>query len=146
MGTASYQSDFAAWAFAQADLLRVGNLKNLDIANLVEEIEAMGRSEHRSLENRLILLIGHLLKWQFQQDRRGNSWSRTIREQRKGIGKLVKDSPSLKAHFDDDEWFVDIWDSAVSFAVAETDLDIFPNQPIWSLSQVLQDGWLPSEE
>jgi hypothetical protein len=50
------------------------------------------------LTNRFERLLAHLLKWQYQPDRRdsdGKSWLRTIREQRRKIPKLIRDNPSL---------------------------------------------------
>ena len=90
----TYETDFAQWAFDQANLLRTGKLQNLDVTNLIEEIEAMGRSEHRELRNRFVILIGHLLKWQFQPERQGTSWRRTIAEQRRQIPLVLSDSPN----------------------------------------------------
>lgn len=147
MKTISYNNDFAGWAFQQAELMRAGKLDSLDIANLIEEMECMGRSEHREFESRLVVLIGHLLKWKFQPERQGNSWKRTIREQRKSVMKLLKDSPSLKARFNDGEWYQDIWESAVTLAISETGLDTFPETPIWPLeSQVLSVDFFPEPE
>lgn len=144
MNPIAYEQDFAAWAFNQAALMKAGQLNHLDLNNLIEEMESMGRSEHRELGNRMILLIGHLLKWHYQPARQGNSWRRTIAVQRKNVLKLLQDSPSLKAHFDDVEWFQDIWTEAVDFAERETQLhDIFPEEPIWPLSDILTDHWLP---
>lgn len=69
----SYQHDFYGWTQQQVELLRSGHLNELDIENLIEEIETMGRSETRAVESRLIVLLSHLLKWQFQPERRGKT-------------------------------------------------------------------------
>jgi hypothetical protein len=55
----SYEKDFYSWTQEQADLLRNGQFNNLDIPNLIEEIETMGRSEKRELESRLTILLIH---------------------------------------------------------------------------------------
>jgi len=39
-----YDRDFYAWIQQQVGMLRVGNLGSLDMDNLIEEIESMGRS------------------------------------------------------------------------------------------------------
>jgi hypothetical protein len=146
MKTISYNSDFAAWAYQQAVLLKSGQFKDLDIENLVEEMEAMSRSEHRELKNRLAILIMHLLKWKYQPERQGNSWRRTINVQRTDIYELLQDSPSLKAHFHDKNWLQNVWDAALVLAEKETQLDgIFPDDPIWSIDEILKNGWYPSE-
>jgi hypothetical protein len=92
-----YDTDFYAWTQKQVQLLRQRDLNNLDIDNLVEEIESLGKQEKRELVNRLKILIGHLLKWQYQPTHRSRSWIRTIREQRNEIKNIIQDNPSLKS-------------------------------------------------
>jgi hypothetical protein len=91
-----YEQDFYAWTVEQARLLRAGELSVIDAVNLAEEIESMGRRDRRELENRLTVLLMHLLKWQMQPDQRSRSWSATMREQRRQIEKLLRESPSLR--------------------------------------------------
>ena len=67
----THESDTYTWAKEQAALLRAGRLEALDVANLIEELDAMGARERRELVNRLVVLLVHLLKWQHQPDRRG---------------------------------------------------------------------------
>ena len=59
-----YEKDFYSWALHHAQLLREGRFAELDIEHLAEELEDMGKSDRRSLENRCIILIAHLLKWE----------------------------------------------------------------------------------
>jgi hypothetical protein len=91
-----YETDFYAWTVEQARLLRCGELSAIDAENIAEEIESMGRSDRRELESRLVVLIQRLLKWEKQPDLRSKSWSATIREQRRQIEKLLRESPSLR--------------------------------------------------
>jgi hypothetical protein len=95
-----YETDFHAWAFEQASLLRAGKLAEADLSNLIEEIESMGRSEQRELVNRLVILLLHLLKWRFQPALRGNSWRLSIKEQRIRLACHLEDNPSLKSKLD----------------------------------------------
>ncbi len=46
-----YESDFYSWTQRQADMLRSGKLETADLANIIEEIETLGRSEESSLES-----------------------------------------------------------------------------------------------
>ena len=144
----TYEQDFVGWLNTQAELLKTGKVNELDIKNLVEEIEAMGRSEKRELESRMIILVMHLLKWTFQPNNQSRSWANTINEQRRRIGRVIKDSPSLKNSLNDTEWFNDIWQSALYQAVSETGLDIkiFPEQPIWTTQQILVDDFFPHHD
>lgn len=95
---ASYETDFFGWTIHQARMLREKNWQALDITNLIEEIESLGRQERRELENRLGLLVGHLLKWQYQPEKQSRSWKIAIRSQRQEIAKLLVDNPSLKPY------------------------------------------------
>ena len=93
-----YETDFYAWTLEQAKLLKQGELNQLDILNLIEEIESLGKREKQELRNRLGILIGHLLKWEYQSDKRSNSWKATIREQRRRIKEHLQENPSLKSY------------------------------------------------
>lgn len=95
MPTIDYEQDFVAWLEDQAQKLRSGQLTDLDTENIAEELESMGRSDKRALNNRLETLLAHLLKWQIQTEHRTASWKSTIAEQRNRIEDLLEDSPSL---------------------------------------------------
>ena len=97
MSTATlYETDFYAWTQTQAAALHQANFDQLDITNLIEEIEDMGKSQQRQLESRLIVLLVHLLKWQFQPNQRSPRWEATIRIQRLELADLLADNPSLR--------------------------------------------------
>lgn len=142
MGT-PYEQDVVAWAQEQAALLRTGQFAALDIKHIAEEIEDVGKSEKRELASRMALLLAHLLKWQYQPERRGNSWIRTIKAQRRGIADALDDTPSLKAALGDERWLRRAWDDALAKAIDETGLDSFPEDCPWSVAQVLEAGFLP---
>ena len=91
-----YEEDFYAWTVEQARLLRGGDVSAIDVSNIAEEIESLGRSDRRELRSRLTVLLMHLLKWRQQRERRSTSWSGTIREQRRQIELVLDDSPSLR--------------------------------------------------
>ena len=93
-----YETDFYAWTQQQAKLLKIKAWDELDTANLIEEIESLGRKERQELRNRLGILIGHLLKWQYQPQYRSNSWLATIKEQRRELQILLTENPSLKSY------------------------------------------------
>jgi hypothetical protein len=96
--TTLYDSDFYAWTQQQVDLLRAGQWAQVDIENLIEEIESLGKQQQQELRNRLEVLLGHLLKWYFQPEARSKSWRATINEQRFKIQRLLKENPSLKPY------------------------------------------------
>jgi len=100
MQTNLYESDFYAWTSEQAKLLQLRKLDQLDFENLIEEITSLGKQQQQELRNRLGLIIGHLLKWQYQPEKRTRSWQVTIQLQRQEIQDLLEDNPSLKSYLD----------------------------------------------
>jgi hypothetical protein len=138
-----YEEDFYGWAMANASLMKEGKMSDLDIENLVEEIESMGRSENRQLRNRLAILIAHLLKWKYQPSLQGKSWELTIWNQREQIKMLLEDSPSLKSKIEED--FISAYQFASKQAVKEMMLlkSPFPQSCPYTLEQCLKDEFLP---
>ena len=133
-----YDSDFYGWAFQQASLLRSGAYAEADIANIVEELETMGRSERRELINRLAVLLTQLLKWDAQPALRGTGWRLTIREQRRQVARVLADNPSLRPQFG--ELLSDAFGDALLAAQRETGLleSAFPPMCPWPAEQVLR--------
>lgn len=117
-----YQQDYYQWLNTTAQLLRDRRLDDVDFDNLIEEIEDMGSSQRRELKNRLIVLLMHLLKYQYQPSKRSSSWVSTILEQRRQLEFLLKDSPSLKPYYL--EVFFDCYTDAVKDASSETKLPL----------------------
>ena len=143
MGTA-YETDVVAWANEQAALLRSGQLSAIDIEHIAEEILDVGKSEQRELENRMAVLLAHLLKWQVQPERQGKSWKNTIKHQRHAIHRLLKKTPSLKSDLEDANWWAGVWTDTLVIAERETGLDDFPETCPWSIENILSNDWLPA--
>lgn len=138
-----YHTDFYAWTHRQATLLRDEDFAELDVHNLVEEIEAMGRSERRELASRLQVLIMHLLKWRYQATMRSRSWQSTIRSQRSELTRLLADNPSLRISLPD---VIDqVYRDAMQDAIEETGLlePDFPSTCPYSATEVLDRAFLP---
>lgn len=138
-----YETDFYAWANQQAELLRAGKLSAADVEHIAEEIESMGKSEKRELVSRLDVLLLHLLKWQFQPERRGKSWRRTIREQRIRLASHMDDNPGLRARISDA--MTEGYRLALIGAADETDLpeDTFPAECPWSFETIMDETFWP---
>lgn len=115
-----YDRDYCLWLETTAKLLRDRKLESLDFEHLIEEIEDMGKEKRRELKNRLIVLLMHLLKYQYQPEKRSASWVNTIWEQYYQIESLLEDSPSLKPYYL--EIFSDCYLKAVRAASTETKL------------------------
>lgn len=93
---ASYGADFYTWTMEQAALLRAGRLGELDLANLAEEIETLGRSEFSALASAYRVILIHMLKWDHQPEKRTRAWATSIETQRVHVDEELQDSPGLK--------------------------------------------------
>lgn len=140
-----YEADFYAWTQEQAKLLRAQQWDLIDVANLIEEVETLGRQERRELVNRLGVLLGHLLKWQYQPDLQGSSWQATIREQRRKIKRLLEQNPSLSSYLE--EALQEGYEDGLDLAVRETNLpyETFPEDCPYQLEQALSDEFMLNE-
>jgi len=143
MSNSLYDQDFFAWTNEQAALLRSGRLSEADIDHIAEEIESMGKTEKRELVSRLNVLLLHLLKWQFQPDRRGPSWQTKIRVQRRALWRHMVDNPSLKTALSD--CIAEGYGDAVIEAAGETGLpdSSFPTICPWSFEQFMDPTFWP---
>jgi hypothetical protein len=141
--TQLYDCDFYAWTQTMADALRSRNWIALDIENLIEELDSLGRRERQELENRMIVLLAHLLKWQYQPENRSHSWRATLREQRRRIRKLLKESPSLQPLIL--ETLVEAYPSGRDLVIQETNLpdETFPEDCPYEFEVAIDADFFP---
>ena len=138
-----YEEDFAAWSFEQAQRLRMLRIPGVDVENIAEEIESLGRSDKRALRSHTRVLLMHLLKYRYQDGFAGPSWRNTIRVQREAIEELLDESPSLRPTMGG--VVAAIYQSAVRAAAEETGLagNAFPSECEWTRTQVFDPDFLP---
>jgi hypothetical protein len=97
----------------------------------------LGRQQKQELRNRLGILIGHLLKWDYQPELRSKSWRATIREQRDEILEILQENPSLKPYLD--EAVQKGFRQGINLVLKETPLDLndLPTECPYAISQIL---------
>jgi len=140
-----YQEDYYGWLQENAQLIREKRFSELDVDNIVEELESMGKSEKRELSNRLTVLLTHLLKWQYQTVKRSTSRRNTVAVQRIDIRELLEDSPSLRNEISDK--IETAYEKAKLAAEVETGIEKqnFPATCPFSPEQILDENFLPDE-
>jgi hypothetical protein len=138
-----YDQDYFLWLEQLVQLLRSQNFAALDLENLIEEIAEMSGSQKQAIESNLEILLMHLLKYQYQPEKRSNSWRYTILEHRRRLHKAFKHSPSLKRHFMQE--LNECYLGARKLASAETGLakEIFPVEMPFTVEQILDEDFLP---
>ncbi len=131
-----YETDFVLWIEQTAQLMRDGAFDQVDWGNVIEEIEGLNRSDKRALESQVTRVIMHLLKWDYQPERRSSSWRGSIVEGRTQARNLLRDSPSLKPYLA--EVLTQCYQDAVEQASAETELpiDTFPIECPYAIDEV----------
>lgn len=139
-----HQADYYAWLQGQAVLLRQGRLADIDLDLLAEELEAIGRRERNELVNRLIILIAHLLKWQYQPAHRSSSWRGSIVEQRVQLSRELRLSPSLNPFLP--QAIEEAYGDALRIATQETGLDlaVSPADCSYRESDILDESFWPA--
>lgn len=142
MNTA-YSGDFAQWTQNTTRLLREGRWHEVDVEHLIEEVEDLGKSERRGIASQLTRLLLHLLKWQYQPQRRSDSWLDSIGDARLQIQLAIEDSPSLKAY--PVEQLTLCYPQARRGAAKQTGLPLakLPEECPHPLRDVLNEDWLP---
>ena len=138
-----YERDFCLWVEEQVRLLREGRLEQLDLVNLVDEVEDLGIHEKKAAESNLVVVLKHLLKYQFQPRRRSRSWLSSIAEHRRRLRNDLATSPSLRAYAR--ERFEECHQDGRHQARIETGLpeNALPSAPPYTLEQTLDPEFLP---
>ena len=138
-----YERDFCLWVEEQVRLLRAGQLERLDLGNLIEEIEALGGAERKSVKSNLVVILKHLLKHQYQPRRRSRSWLSSIAEHRRRLRDDLTTSPSLRRYAR--ARFAECYQDGRRQALIETGLapDALPEAAPYTLEQTLDPDFLP---
>ena len=141
-----YDQDYYLWINKTVEQLSNNQFQEIDLQNLIAELESMGRSEKRSVQSNLTVLLMHLLKYKYQPNQRSRSWRSTIVEHRRRLLILFKDSPSLRGY--GQEIFAECYQDARQDAATETQLKIsvFPDECPFNLEVVLRVDYLADEE
>jgi len=139
-----YSTDFSAWVAQTARLLRQHRWHDLDVEHLIEEVEGLGKSERRGVTSQLIRLLLHLLKWQYQPQRRSDSWVDSITDARTQIDLAIAASPSLKSY--PAEQLAECYQRACRQAARQTGMELsqFPAECPYPIAFVLDEDWLPA--
>jgi hypothetical protein len=142
--TSLYEQDILLWSEDTVAKLKARDFDHLDIANLIEEVEALGISQKKELISRLIVLLEHLLKRLYVTlPSDYNGWERTIRTQRGELEVLLDAVPSLSTRWESS--FDKAWQIALKNVRKEYLKTEFPD--LWAYSRSREeildrDFWL----
>ena len=144
--TSLYETDYNLWVLETVKQLENKEFNTVDWDNLLEELSDLSRREKRKVERLLMRLFEHLLKLQCWEDEIENNrghWEAEILNFRKQIKKELKASPSLKPYLD--KIFAECYQDGREIAAARSrlPLETFPEPPIATLEEILDESWLP---
>jgi hypothetical protein len=141
-----YDTDYNLWILETVKKLENQDFRSLDLENLIEEVLDLSKRDKRKLQSLLKRLCEHLLKlkyWQSEIERNKRHWRGEITNFRQQIQYQLEDSPSLKPYLA--EIYTQCYQDARQIASQKSglSLNIFPEKPIASLEQILDENWLP---
>ncbi|MDJ0843189.1 MAG: DUF29 domain-containing protein [Crocosphaera sp.] len=137
----TYEKDYYQWTIEQAQALRelvnthqnLKQLKTLDWDNIIEEIEALGRSEYSAVTSLLMRQIEHLLKIDYVPlPECRNKWKSEVIAFKKNMKR--KFAPSMKPKLEKE--FSEIYQDAVDIVETEYEIDL-PKQCPYGLTDLL---------
>jgi hypothetical protein len=136
------EKDYHAWIVEQIAALRERNYEALDLDNLAEEVEDLGRSTQHQITNRLETICEHLLKLQIagHQVWPVRGWEATIRRSRLAVREALAESPSLRPRLE--EFAAKAWGGARVGCIYDI---VLPLSCPWTLEQLLDDNYWPPE-
>ena len=146
--SALYDTDYHLWVLETVQHLENRDFNSVDWENLIEEVWDLSRREKKKLKSLFRNLWSHLLKltyWQSELERNQFHWQGEIRNFRKQIQDELEDSPSLKNYPNDILW--ECYQDAREIVSDKSQLPLssFPETPIATLEQVLNEEWLPEK-
>ena len=120
---------------------------DLDIENILEEIDSLGRSNFSQLVSRLEEIAIHLLKLHYSTALEcENVWKSSVRGQRFRIARLLQRNPSLKPRLE--EALAEGYEDALNHFTDEKLIHLtmpphLPGASPFSVEECLADEWWP---
>ena len=141
-----YEIDDYLWLEETIKLLKAKNLENLDLENLIEELESLGRNDLNKVRSLLRQIIIHILLLEYWQDeyaRNHRHWQGEIIAFRDDLNNSLTTTLKNKLVQELDH----IYNVALKVVVQKTGLasNLFPDNCPYSLEQLFDDNWYPQK-
>ena len=140
---ADYHRDQFGWMLQQAELLRAGQLDDLDRHSLAELLTDMASSDKRAFKSAMCVLLQHMLKVLVQPEKLTRSWLYSIAVQQVEARQLIEMEPGMRP------FLPGLYDAAYAdarrLASVETGIALsrFPIENPWSMDEAL--AYVPPE-
>jgi Domain of unknown function DUF29 len=146
-----YQTDYYAWTKQQAAELRAQAARRLnttlDLENLAEEVESLGRSDWRAARSQVERVLEHLLKLQVSPARAPRAqWLDSVDSARRELIDLL--TPVLQREVEDDlsKLFERARSGAAKALRRHGEAEVAKALPLaspYSFQQILDQDWYP---
>jgi hypothetical protein len=141
-----YDTDYQLWIDGTVAQLKSGDFSDLDVENLIEEVESLGRSQKHAISSYLLRLCEHLLKlkyWESERESCFRGWDVEIAHFRLQIQEYLDVSPSLKPFLKDN--FRKQYNNGRKLFLKASGLhsSLISEEPDFTLEQALDENWLP---
>ena len=138
-----YDLDDAQWLEETVCLLKKHQFQQLDLDNLIEELEDLGREKKNAVASLLEQIIRHLLLlqyWTKESEYNSVHWQEEIYNFRTQLGRKI--TTNLRNYLEKE--LNSIYQDALGFVKIKTvNSVVFPPDCPYSLEQLLDRSWLP---
>ena len=137
-----YEIDESLWLEETIILLKEKRFQYLDLNNLIEELEALGKRDKNAVASLLEQIIRHLLLlqyWTEEYEMNGNHWQTEIIGFRNQLERLLTNNLQNYLHSELEK----IYKGALKYTTQKTKFKIdFPEYCPYSLDQLLDENYL----
>lgn len=137
-----YEIDDNLWLYETIKLLKENRFNELDLDNLIQELESLGRRDLNKVRSFLRQIIIHLLLlqyWSQEYERNYRHWQGEIKTFRFDLNNNI--TTNLRNQLEQE--LENIYHNAVEFVEIKTGLSHFPNQCPYTLEKLLDNNWFP---
>ncbi|MEY3556537.1 MAG: hypothetical protein RLZZ580_2594 [Cyanobacteriota bacterium] len=140
-----YDVDDDQWLEQTINLLKNHQFQQLDLDNLIEELEDLGREKKNAVASLLEQIIRHLLLlqyWTTEAEYNAVHWQEEIYNFPTQLRRTI--TTNLRKYLEDE--LTSIYQDALGFVkIKTTNLVTFPTECPYSLEQLLDRSWLPNQ-
>jgi hypothetical protein len=138
-----YEIDSNQWLEETIELLKANRLNELDLENLIEELDALGRSDKNAVESLLEQVIRHLLLlqyWSKESEYNKSHWQAEITGFRTQLKRKL--TSNLRNHLLKE--LSSLYQDALAYVKQKTSLEVdFPTECHYTLEELLNINWFP---
>lgn len=138
-----YEIDDNLWLEETIKILKERKFNDLDLDNLVEELESLGRSDKNAVESLLEQVIRHLLLlqyWTVELEHNSSHWEAEVYSFRKQLNRKL--TTNLQNYLLNKRAI--IYQDALEYLQRKTKFKVdFPQECPYTLEQILDINYLP---